>query len=133
MTTTSAATTTDARRRPIHDPSKGLIYEWRGVTASSGRVTSAGPEPATYALSYADSAKTGERLRMTFDGRAVTEVSIIPKTAAPPHTIPVTKEQLEGVLDPLSGAFLSAHSDNPQRRFDGVQSDLAGVRRPAAL
>ena len=25
----------------------------------------------------------------------------------------MTKEQLEGVLDPMSGAFLSAHSDNP--------------------
>jgi hypothetical protein len=92
---------------------EGLIYEWRGVTASSGRVTNAGPEPATYALSYADSAKMGEQLRMTFDGRAVTDVSIYPSKRPEPHTIPVTKEQLEGVLDPLSGAFLSAHSDNP--------------------
>ncbi len=92
---------------------EGLIYEWRGVTASSGRVTNAGPEPATYALSYADSAKMGEQLRMTFDGRAVTGVSIYPSKRPEPHTIPVTKEQLEGVLDPLSGAFLSAHSDNP--------------------
>ena len=57
---------------------QGLIYEWRGVTASSGRVTSAGPEPAMYALSYSDSGKTGEQLRMTFDGGAVTDVSIVP-------------------------------------------------------
>jgi len=92
---------------------EGLIYEWRGVTSSSGRVTSAGPEPAMYALSYADSAKMGEQLRMTFDGRAVADVSIYPSKRPEPRTIPVTKEQLEGVLDPLSGAFLSAHSDNP--------------------
>jgi Protein of unknown function (DUF3108) len=91
----------------------GLIYEWRGVTASSGRVTSTGPEPAMYALSYADSAKMGERLRMTFDGRAVTDVSIYPSKRPEPRTIPVTKEQLEGVLDPMSGAFLSARSENP--------------------
>ena len=92
---------------------QGLIYEWRGVTASSGRVTNTGPEPAMYAFNYSDSGKAGERLRMTFDGRAVTDVSISPKDRPLPRTIPVTKEQLEGVLDPMSGAFLSARSDNP--------------------
>jgi hypothetical protein len=91
----------------------GLIYEWRGVTASAGRVTSTGPEPAMYAFNYSDSAKMFERLRMTFDGRAVTDVSIYPNKGPLPRTIPVTKEQLEGVLDPMSGAFLSAHSENP--------------------
>jgi hypothetical protein len=64
-------------------------------------------------MSYADSAKMSEQLRMTFDRRAVTDVSIYPSKRPEPRTIPVTKEQLEGVLDPLSGAFLSAHSDNP--------------------
>ena len=37
----------------------------------------------------------------------------MPRKRPNPRTIPVTKEQLEGVLDPMSGAFLSAHSDNP--------------------
>jgi hypothetical protein len=91
---------------------QGLIYEWRGVTASYGRVTDTGPEPTMYAFNYADSAKAGERLRLTFDGRAVTDISISPKKRPLPRTIPVTKEQLEGVLDPLSGAFLSAQSEN---------------------
>jgi len=92
---------------------QGLIYEWRGFTAGRGRVTSTGPEPAMYALSYADSAKMGERLRMTFSEGDVTGVSIVPNRRLSPRTIPVTKEQLEGVVDPMSGAFLSAHSDNP--------------------
>lgn len=92
---------------------EGLIYEWRGVTASYGRVTDTGPEPTMYAFNYADSAKMGERLRITFDGRAVTDVSISPRNRPLPRTIPVTKEQLEGVLDPMSGAFLSAQSENP--------------------
>jgi hypothetical protein len=92
---------------------EGLIYEWRGVTASYGRVTDTGPEPTMYAFNYADSAKMGERLRMTFDGRAVADVSISPRNRPLPRTIPVTKEQLEGVLDPMSGAFLSAQSENP--------------------
>jgi len=91
---------------------QGLIYEWRGVTASYGRVTDTGPEPTMYAFNYADSAKAAERLRLTFDGRAVTDISISPKKRPLPRTIPVTKEQLEGVLDPLSGAFLTAQSEN---------------------
>ena len=90
----------------------GLIYEWRGVTAGKGRVTSTGPEPAMYSFSYSDSAKMGERLRLTFSDGNVTGVSIIPNRQIP-NTIPVTQEQLEDVLDPLSGAFLTAKSDNP--------------------
>ena len=92
---------------------EGLVYEWRGTTASSGRVTIAGPEPAMYALSYSDGGNKAEQLRMTFLGGAVTQISIFPNKRPNPRTIPVTKEQLEGVLDPMSGAFLSAHSDNP--------------------
>ena len=92
---------------------EGLIYEWKGVTASAGRVTSEGPEPAMYALSYSDGAKTGERLRMTFGDGGVRQVSIVPKRRPGPRTIPVTPEQLEGVLDPMSGAFLVAKSSNP--------------------
>lgn len=92
---------------------QGLIFEWHGTTASAGRVTSTGPEPAMYALSYTDGGKKTEQLRMTFGSRAVTQVSIFPTSRPSPRTIPVTKEQLEGVLDPMSGAFLSAHSENP--------------------
>lgn len=92
---------------------QGLIFEWHGTTASAGRVTSTGPEPAMYALSYTDGGKKTEQLRMTFGSRAVTQVSIFPNSRPSPRTIPVTKEQLEGVLDPMSGAFLSAHSENP--------------------
>jgi Protein of unknown function (DUF3108) len=92
---------------------QGLIYEWRGVTAGKGRVTSAGPEPEMYAFSYSDSAKEGERLRLTFSDGNVTDVTIVPRDRPIPNTIPVTPEQLEDVLDPMSGAFLSAKSDNP--------------------
>ncbi len=92
---------------------QGLLYEWRGITASTGRVTSTGPEPSMYALNYSDSAKAAERLRMTFEGGDVTNVSIVPRKRVSSRVIPVTKEQLEGVLDPMSGAFLTAQSKNP--------------------
>ena len=86
-----------------------------------------------YALSYSDSAKMGERLRMTFSEGDVTGVSIVPNKRPSPHTIPVTKEQLEGVLDPMSGAFLSAHSENPNGDLNVCNQTLPGVRRQAAL
>jgi hypothetical protein len=92
---------------------EGLVYEWRGSSASAGRVTSTGPQPSMYALNYTDGGRKGERLRMTFGGGAVRQVSIVPNNPRSPHVIPVTKEQLEGVLDPMSGAFLSARSQNP--------------------
>src|SRR3982074_1447887 len=44
---------------------QGLIYEWNGTTASAGRVTSAGPEPAMYALSYSDGGRRTEQRRRT--------------------------------------------------------------------
>ncbi len=92
---------------------QGLVFEWRGTTASSGRVTNAGPKPAMYALSYSNGGSKGEQLRMTFWEGAVRQVSIYPDKRPSPRTIPVTKAQLEGVLDPMSGAFLSARSLNP--------------------
>jgi hypothetical protein len=84
-----------------------------------------------YALNYSDGGKKTAQLRMTFDDRGVSSVSMFPGKRPNPRTIPVTQEQLEGVLDPMSGAFLSAHSENPNGDlnvchqtlpvFDGLQ------------
>jgi hypothetical protein len=90
----------------------GLLYDLRTTTASSGRVTSAGPEPAAYMLSYAGGGDSGQ-LRMTFGSGAVTTVSIIPRKERDPREIPVTKNQLAGVLDPIAAAFFVAHSNDP--------------------
>jgi hypothetical protein len=76
-------------------------------------VTEEGPEPAMYALTYSDGGKKGERLHMTFGDGAVQRISIVPNRGPLPRTIPVKREQLEGVLDPMSGAFLTARSANP--------------------
>jgi Protein of unknown function (DUF3108) len=92
---------------------EGLIYQWRGVTTSTGRVTDDGPEPAMYAFSYSDGSSKSERLRMDFQDGAVRQISIVPNNRPPGRTVPVTKDQLEGVVDPMSGAFLTAHSPNP--------------------
>ena len=92
---------------------EGLVYKWHGVTSGAGRMTAEGPEPQTYAFSYSEGSNRGERLRMTFDDGSVEQISVAPKRRPLPRTIPVRREQLEGVVDPMSGAFLTARSPNP--------------------
>lgn len=89
----------------------GLLYDWQGTTKSSGKVTSSGPEPTMYAFSYGGGGESGQ-LRMSFDGGSVTRLSMAPRKKPTPQDIPITKEQLVGVLDPMTAAFLLAHSDN---------------------
>jgi hypothetical protein len=91
---------------------EGLVFDWRGTTASKGKFTGSGLEQSMYALNFQGGDKS-QQLRMTFDGGAVTEISRVPKKGPNPHVIPITKEQLEGVLDPMSAVFLYARSENP--------------------
>ena len=83
----------------------GLIYEWSGDTTSSGRIGKSGPRPSLYTLSYSGGDKRGD-VRISFFGGAVSGVSTSPNKRPNPKNIPVTREQLRGVLDPMTGAFL---------------------------
>jgi hypothetical protein len=56
----------------------GLLYDLQTTTASSGKVTGAGPEPAAYMPSYAGGGDSGQ-LRMRFESGAITTLSIIPR------------------------------------------------------
>jgi Protein of unknown function (DUF3108) len=89
----------------------GLLYDWQATTKSSDKVTSSGPEPTMYALSYGGGGESGQ-LRMSFGGGTVTRLSMAPKKKPTPQDIPIAKEQLVGVLDPMTAAFLLAHSDD---------------------
>ncbi len=113
VTTTVRGDGYDVRGQGRFSILEGLIYSWNGTTTSRGRVTPEGPEPSTYAFKFTDGGKKGESLRMTFNDGAVRSVSITPRKRQHPRIIPVTQAQLKGVLDPLSGAFLTAHSSNP--------------------
>ena len=50
---------------------------------------------------------------MSFADGAVSQVSIIPRKKQGRRRVPVSKGQLEDVLDPLSAAFLHTRPDNP--------------------
>jgi hypothetical protein len=90
----------------------GLIYEWRGTTTSAGELTKSGPKPSLYTLSYSGGDKHAD-VRISFADGAVSDVSMSPKKRPNPKSIPVTKEQLRGVLDPMTGAFLRTRPDLP--------------------
>jgi Protein of unknown function (DUF3108) len=89
----------------------GLLYKATGKTTSNGTLTSASPRPALYTLSFEDS-KKHQQLRMSFANGAVSDVKIVPKKPRA-KDIPVTAQQLKGVLDPLTAAFLSVRSGAP--------------------
>jgi Protein of unknown function (DUF3108) len=117
----------------------GLIFEWRGASTSVGKLDKSGPKPSLYTLSYSGGDKHGD-VRISFAGGAVTQVSTSPTKRVDPRDIPVTKEQLRGVLDPMTGAFLRARPnlseadlkvcDETIPVFDGqIRFDIRGVRR----
>jgi hypothetical protein len=58
-------------------------------------------------LSYSGGDTHGD-VRISFAGGTVTQVSMSPKKRPNPRDIPVTNDQLRGVLDPMTGAFLRA-------------------------
>jgi hypothetical protein len=130
-----------------------MLYRVSGKTASRGEWSKGAPQPAKFTLSY-DNGKKKEQRELRFEDGAVSEITIVPKKKFnPKRRIPVTKEQLEHVLDPLTAAFLSAASNRPPGDlavcdrtlpvFDGTQrfdivlrpkrSDVVGSDAPAAL
>ncbi len=88
---------------------EGLIYKWKGTTASTGRVTSNGIQPAQYLLSYRGG-KAVEEVRMSFAKGTVTELNLVPQKEPRADTVPITAAQLRNSLDPMSAAFLFARS-----------------------
>jgi hypothetical protein len=88
----------------------GLIYDWHGTTTSSGKIAETGPKPSIYTLSYSGGHKHAD-LRISFSDGAVSQILLSPRKHPNPRDIPVTKEQLRGVLDPMTGAFLRARPD----------------------
>lgn len=89
----------------------GLVYKATGRTTSSGTLTQAALRPATFTLDYKGGKKREQR-NIRFDNGAVSKVRIIPRKKKK-NRIPVTAEQLEDVLDPLTATFLAVRSNAP--------------------
>jgi hypothetical protein len=132
---------------------RGMLYEATGKTMSKGEWSRGGPQPAKFTVSY-DNGKKKEQRELRFTDGAVSDITILPKKRQnAKRRVPVTKDQLEHVLDPLTAAFLSAHAtgapgdlricDQTVPVFDGKQrfdlvlkpkrSDIVGNDAPPAL
>ena len=92
---------------------KGWVFNWKGSIGGSGEATTDGANPRSYSFSQSDGKYT-ERLSINFGDGFVQSVKIWPKPRPYPGEIKVTKEQVQRVVDPLSGAFLTARSDSTQ-------------------
>ena len=100
----------------------GMIYKWSGGTTGAGTLETAGPQPSLYTLNYAGGNKTERDSHVVFRRRRGRRFHVAEK-AAEPEGIPVTKEQLRGVLDPMTGALLRVRPNLPR-------GDLRSAMRP---
>lgn len=92
---------------------KGWVFNWQGQLHGSGQATTDGANPRSFSFSQSDG-KYQERLSIDFGDGYVQSVKIWPKPRPYPGEIKVTKEQVQRVVDPLSGAFMTARSDSTQ-------------------
>ena len=130
----------------------GWFYSASGSTTSTGRLTEDGPEPSTFSVRFEGGHKKEHR-RVSFADGAVSKVSITPRKKQSHRRIPVMKDELEDVLDPLSATFLHARSSNPvcddtlpvfdgrlrfnivltPKRADSLPETPSGLSGPAAV
>ena len=99
----------------------GMIYRASGRTESAGRLSKEGAEPSQFMVTYKVGSKREER-RLSFVNGSVKQVSIDPPKKPNKRNVPVTPDQLEHVLDPLTAAFVAARSN-------GSDGDLGACQR----
>lgn len=83
----------------------GLIFEWRGITSSSGRVVNKGPAPSNYSFGYRTSDKS-EKVDVKFADNAVREIAVNPPQRPSSGRVPITRQHMQNVVDPLSALLL---------------------------
>jgi hypothetical protein len=83
----------------------GMLFEWSGSTASSGRVMSRGPLPYAYSFGYKTSEKS-EKIDVKFSNNVVREIAVNPPQRPSSSRVPVTRKHMQNVVDPLSAVFM---------------------------
>jgi hypothetical protein len=83
----------------------GMLFDWNGTTASSGRVMSRGPLPYSYSFGYKTSEKS-EKIDVKFSNNVVREIAVNPPQRPSAARIPVTRKHMQNVVDPLSAVVM---------------------------
>jgi hypothetical protein len=102
------------------------IFNWQGVTRSSGSVAGERPKPTAYTFDFKSNSKSGS-VKISFNDVGVSNVTSVPPHAPSRASVPIREPHLKDVLDPLTAimALTRARSPNPCGRkisiFDGKQ------------
>ena len=83
-----------------------LVNNTKGAATASGRLAPSGPEPASFAHTLANSTET-RTIRMSLGGNAVRSLRVDPEPWDAAARIPVTEEQKQHILDPVSALIMS--------------------------
>lgn len=100
-------------------------FTWRGVSRSTGTLSSGDPRPAGYTFNFQSSSRHGA-VKIGFNDTRITSVAVMPPSEPQPDLVPVREQHLKDVLDPLSAVMaVSRATANPCNRklaiFDGKQ------------
>ena len=102
------------------------VFNWKGLTRSSGTLSAEVPKPAAYTFEYKSNSKSGS-VKMSFSDGRVANSTVVPPSSPSKATVPVQEQHLKDVLDPLSAvlALTRGPAANPCGRrvaiFDGKQ------------
>jgi hypothetical protein len=83
----------------------GILFDWTGNTASTGRMMRRGPLPYTYSFGYKTSEKS-EKIDVKFSNNVVREIAVNPPQRPSSQRVPITRKHMQNVLDPLSAVVL---------------------------
>ena len=83
----------------------GILFDWQGNTVSSGRVLAGEPRPDSYRFGYATAEKR-ETIDVEFSENNVKQVAINPPHREAGPRIPVTRNHMRNVVDPLSAIIM---------------------------
>jgi hypothetical protein len=87
-------------------------FRWIGETRSFGLIANHAPKPAAFVFEFKANSKAGST-KMDFADGVVADVRHSPPPMPKPDTVPVRKQHLRGVLDPLSAIMVVARASNP--------------------
>lgn len=83
----------------------GILFEWQGNTSSSGGMSGGAPRPDTYTFGYSTSEKR-ETIDVEFSNNNVKQVAVSPPQPESGGRIPVTRNHMRNVVDPMSAIVM---------------------------
>ena len=86
-------------------------FKWQGLTNATGRVSGSSAQPASYAFDFSGTSKSGA-IRMAFQGQTVKSLASSPPEEPKPDAVPLRREHLKGVIDPLSAVMMLSRGEN---------------------